>query len=354
MKINQRFILFFLCFSFPVIAQHQHHEDEHLVEHLTWFETFFGDEQLHQVCYPKDHRSMFIFIIIFSILTVVLGSLVLYIKSKSAKKLKEKNSIIEEQNKDLIDSMNYASRIQQAILPDPIIEKQVLANGFVFYQPKDIISGDFYWLHKCDELLFFAVIDCTGHGVPGALLTMLASNAINKAVLENDITIPAEILHAMNTDIKQALKQNMDNPIQDSMEIALVCLNTKTLELQFAGANLALTLIKNQQLEIIRGAKCSVGSVQNDKSVVPATHTIQLQDGDSFYLFSDGFADQFGGPKGKKFKYKQLEELLLKHTSKSPSEQKELIREAFQTWKGSLDQVDDVCLIGVRSSLKQA
>lgn len=347
MKINLVSILIFLCLAFPLLAEHTSNEDEHLVEHLTWFETFFGDEQLHQVCYPKDHRSMFIFIIIFSILTIVLGSLVLYIKSKSAKKLKEKNSIIEEQNKDLIDSMNYASRIQQAILPDPIIEKQVLANGFVFYQPKDIISGDFYWLHKCDELLFFAVIDCTGHGVPGALLTMLASNAINKAVLENNITNPAEILHTMNTDIKQALKQNMDNPIQDSMEIALVCLNTKTLELQFSGANLALTIVKNRQLEIIRGAKCSVGSVQNTKADVPVTHIVQLQKDDSFYLYSDGFADQFGGPKGKKFKYKQLEELLLKYASKSPSEQKELICDAFQTWKGSLDQVDDVCLIGV-------
>lgn len=349
MNIRQAFIVFFLCLAFPLLAEHPANKDEHLVEHLTWFETFFGDEQLHQVCYPKDHRSMFIFIIVFSILTLVLGSLVLYIKSKSAKKLKEKNSIIEEQNKDLIDSMNYASRIQQAILPDPIIEKQVLANGFVFYQAKDIISGDFYWLHKCDELLFFAVIDCTGHGVPGALLTMLASNAINKAVLENEITNPAEILHAMNTDIKQALKQNMDNPIQDSMEIALVCLNTKTLELQFAGANLALTLVKNQQLEIIRGAKCSVGSVQNDKADIPVTHIVQLQAGDSFYLYSDGFADQFGGLKGKKFKYKQLEELLLKNASKSPFEQKEMIHDAFQSWKGNLDQVDDVCLIGVRS-----
>lgn len=156
----------------------------HFTKHLTWSDTFFGNEDMYQVCYPKDHRSMFYSIIIFSITTVVFGLLIIYIKHHSNKRLKEKNEIIAEQNKDLIDSINYSQRIQQAILPDKKLEDIVLKNGFALYKPKHIVSGDFYWLHKCDDVFYFAVIDCTGHGVPGALLTMLAYNAINKAVIE--------------------------------------------------------------------------------------------------------------------------------------------------------------------------
>lgn len=133
----------------------------HYKDHLTWSDTFFGSEDLYQVCYPKDHRSMFYFIIVFSITTVVFGLLIIYIKHHSNKRLKEKNEIIAEQNKDLIDSINYSQRIQQAILPDSTTEEIVLKNGFALYKPKHIVSGDFYWLHKCDDNLFFAVIDCT-------------------------------------------------------------------------------------------------------------------------------------------------------------------------------------------------
>lgn len=319
----------------------------HFTKHLTWSDTFFGSEDMYQVCYPKDHRSMFIFIIIFSITTVVFGLLIIYIKHHSNKRLKEKNEIIAEQNKDLIDSINYSQRIQQAILPDKNTEEIVLQNGFVLYKPKHIVSGDFYWLHKCDDMLFYAVIDCTGHGVPGALLTMLAYNAINKAVIEKEITDPASILDSMNTDVKLALKQNKDNPIQDSMEVGIVVLNTNTNEVHYAGANTSLTYIQNNELKIAVAGKCSVGSVQEGEIVLPVTYTLKLNKGDSFYLYSDGYADQFGGPKGKKYKYKQLEELLFASYSKPPHAQKEILNTSIENWKGSLEQVDDITIIGI-------
>ncbi|HRG01518.1 MAG TPA: SpoIIE family protein phosphatase [Bacteroidia bacterium] len=320
----------------------------HYKDHLTWSDTFFGSEDLYQVCYPKDHRSMFYFIIVFSITTVVFGLLIIYIKHHSNKHLKEKNEIIAEQNKDLIDSINYSQRIQQAILPDSTTEEIVLKNGFALYKPKHIVSGDFYWLHKCDDNLFFAVIDCTGHGVPGALLTMLAYNAINKAVIEKEIMDPTAILDSMNTEVKSALKQNKNNPIQDSMEVGIVCLNTLTNEINYAGANTSLTYIQNGELKIASAGKCSVGSVQDGNIVLPTTHSIKLNSGDCFYLYSDGFADQFGGPKGKKYKYKQLEELLKSNSNKTPSQQKELLSLSFENWKGKLEQVDDVTVLGYK------
>ena len=318
----------------------------HFTQHLTWSDTFFGSEDMYQVCYPKDHRSMFYSIIIFSITTVVFGFLVIYIKHNSNKRLKEKNEIIAEQNKDLIDSINYSQRIQQAILPDKAIADVVLKNGFALYKPKHIVSGDFYWLHKCDDVFYFAVIDCTGHGVPGALLTMLAYNAINKAVIEKEIMDPTAILDSMNTDIKLALKQNKDNPIQDSMEVGIVSLNTKTNQVLFAGANTSLTYIQNNELKIAAAGKCSVGSVQEGGIVLPTTHAIQLNKGDGFYLYSDGYADQFGGPKGKKFKYKQLEDLLFANHTKSPNSQMEILNTTIESWKGTLEQIDDITVIG--------
>jgi serine phosphatase RsbU (regulator of sigma subunit) len=323
-------------------------KDPSYTKHLTFSDTFFGSEEMYQVCYPKDHRSVFSFIIIFSFTTLVLGILVIYIKHNSNKKLKEKNAIIAEQNKDLIDSINYAQRIQQAILPDKKIEDQVLENGFVLFKPKHIVSGDFYWLHKCNDVLYFVVIDCTGHGVPGALLTMLAYNAINKAVLEKELTDPTLILDSMNTDVKLALKQNQNNPIQDSMEVAFACLNTKTNTLMFAGANLSLTYIQNGEMKFFNGGKCSVGSVQESVIQLPETHSVNLNKGDSFYLYTDGYADQFGGPKGKKFKYKQLEQLLLANESKTIEEQYIALNTAFEKWKGNLEQVDDVTVIGMK------
>ncbi len=347
-KISIIVLLFCGSALYPQVDSLKHGQS--FVKHLTLTDTFFGNEEMYQVCYPKDHRTMFYFIIIFSVSTLALGFLVIYIKHNSNKKLKEKNNIISEQNKNLLDSINYAQRIQQAILPDKKTEDEILENGFVLYKPKHVVSGDFYWLHKTDRTIYIAVIDCTGHGVPGALLTMLAYNAINKAVIEKELIDPTLILDSMNTDVKIALKQNQNNNMRDSMEVALACLNTETNTLVFAGANLSLTYIKNGEIKIINGGKASVGSVQDSIMELPKTHALQLNNGDSFYLYTDGYADQFGGPKGKKFKYKQLEQLLLANHNKSIQEQYNAVNSIFEKWKGNLEQVDDVTIIGIKIS----
>ena len=340
-------IFFFLFIGLNSFSQLDSLKNQaHFTKHLTWGDTFFGSEDMYQVCYPKDHRSMFYFIIIFSCTTLALGLCIIYIKHHSNKKLLEKNQIISEQNKDLIDSINYSQRIQQAILPDKACEEEVLNNGFILYKPKHIVSGDFYFLHKVGDFVFIAVIDCTGHGVPGALLTMLAHNAISKAVVEKELTDPTAILDSMNNDVKIALKQSKDNSLQDSMEVAFVCLNTSTNELLFSGANLSLIYVQNKNLNILNGEKCSVGSVQENITTPPKTHRLQFSKGDCFYLYSDGYADQFSGPKGKKFKYKQLEDLLLLNHAKSSHEQKEILNSSIENWKGSLEQVDDITIIG--------
>lgn len=323
-------------------------KDEKFVKHLSFSDTFFGNEDLYQVCYPKDHRSFFYSIIVFSLATLILGALVIYIKANSHKKLKEKNAIIEEQNKDLLDSITYAQRIQETILPEEKIKKTVLKNGFVLYKPKHIVSGDFYWLHQSGNLSIIALMDCTGHGVPGALLTMLAYNAINKTVCERCILDPKEILDNMNSEIKYALKQNKNNSIQDSMEVGIVCVDNLTREIKFAGAGINLQLIQDNHSCIVKGAKCAVGSHQPAIKDLPQTHRFSLQIADSFYLYSDGYADQFGGPKGKKFKYKQLEELLHSNCHLPPHQQLENLEERFNSWKGKLDQVDDITVIGYK------
>lgn len=347
-----RQIIFF--FSFIVVSYNSKAQIDSLskgsnyVKHLTLEDTFFGNEDMYQVCYPKDHRSMFYFIIIFSLTSIVLAALVIYVKHNANKKLKEKNTIIAEQNKDLLDSINYAQHIQNAILPDSKTLEDLFKNGFVFYKPKNIVSGDFYWIHKCHDLLFVAVIDCTGHGVPGALLTMLGYNAINKAVTEKELTDPTQILDSMNSDVKQALKQTQYQSVQDSMEVAIVCIDEAHRTIKYSGANMSLTLVHNGNLQVINSGKCSVGSVQSQVIELPKTHTINLKQGDAFYLYSDGFADQFGGPKGKKFKYKQLEELLLVNHTKPLQHQEATLSNVFTEWKGSLEQVDDVTVLGYK------
>ena len=278
--------------------------DKNYIKHLSFTDTFFGVEELHQVCYPKDHRTYFYFIFLLLFVAVFMGVVVYFVKTKAAKKLKEKSDIISEQNKDLLDSINYAQRIQQAILPEKSTIDRVLNNGFVFYNPKNIVSGDFYWLHKIDNISIIILFDCTGHGVPGALLTMLGNDALNKAILERKILDPSLILDSMNSDMKHSLKQKTIGGNQDSLEAAVVVFNEDTKELKYAGANISLTLVQNNEFQIIQAAKCSVGSVQENVTEPPKSHTLQLSTNDCFYLYTDGYADQFGGDKGKKFKYK--------------------------------------------------
>ncbi|MFN3916576.1 MAG: tetratricopeptide repeat protein [Flavobacteriales bacterium] len=276
--------------------------------------------------------------------------------------------LLEEKNQEITDSINYAKRIQEAILPSRYSLTENLKNGFVLFKPKDIVSGDFYWLEKVGDVTFFAAADCTGHGVPGAMVSVVCSNALSKALLEENIAEPGKLLdRARELVVERFAKSNED--VKDGMDISLCALHGTTLN--WSGANNPLWIIadgnradlldsqadlagfKNllglggKTLYEIKPNKQPIGKVDHPQPFT--THTIELQEGDTLYIFTDGYQDQFGGDKGKKFKASKLKELLLSIQDKTMEEQKGFLDQAFEDWRGNLEQIDDLCVIGVRA-----
>lgn len=263
--------------------------------------------------------------------------------------IEEKNKLVEAQHKDITDSIKYAERIQSAILPPDKLIKTILPESFVYFKPKDILSGDFYWMEETSSHIFIAVADCTGHGVPGALISIINYNLLNKAVLEKNLSDPADILNEVNGWLTQVLHQSFNEDIvKDGMDVTLLAINKKTKEIIFAGAMNSIYVISNSVLNVYAGNKFPVGAFIEDKPQNFTSQKLVVQKDDLIYLFTDGFADQFGGPSGKKLKYKLLKEILLDISSLSVTEQKEKLNNAFHEWKGDYDQVDDVCLIGIK------
>ncbi|OFY90169.1 MAG: hypothetical protein A3K10_15125 [Bacteroidetes bacterium RIFCSPLOWO2_12_FULL_31_6] len=254
---------------------------------------------------------------------------------------------LEEKNKEVMDSINYAKRIQDALLKSEEHESKHLPPHFILYKPKDIVSGDFYWALEKDHHLYLAAADCTGHGVPGALLTMLGNSFLNEINAIDILLTPAEVLNLLRQKIIIELNQKgNDGESNDGMDISLIRLNLLTNELQWAGANNPLYIIRENQLEEYKPDKQPIG--YNYKMTDFTNHTFNIQKGDYVCIFTDGFADQFGGPKGKKYKYNTFKEKLLNIYQTPMNEQKQLLSKEFEMWKGNLQQVDDICIIGLR------
>ncbi|MBA2611719.1 MAG: SpoIIE family protein phosphatase [Bacteroidetes bacterium] len=316
--------------------------------------------------------SMILFGMIFLGITLIgwnrLFSREIVLRKEAEDKVKEAFAELEEKNKEILDSINYAKRLQDAILPSEKLWLSYLPNSFVFYKPKDIVAGDFYWIEKVsqkslvdsqqpEDIILFAAADCTGHGVPGALVSVVCSNALNRTVKEFNITEPGKILDKVRELVIETFEKS-ENEVKDGMDISLCALNIKTLQLKWAGANNPLWYLQSPLEEVgeqrpgdsvmseIKADKQPIGKYADEKPFT--THTIQLKKGDIIYVFTDGYADQFGGPKGKKFKYKQLLELLVSSKNKQLSDQKNILGSTFKNWRAALDQVDDVCIIGVR------
>jgi serine phosphatase RsbU (regulator of sigma subunit) len=342
MKAKLIVLICVMSFSFSLQA------DEHFKTHIGFSETFFGSEEDYQVCYPKDHKNFFYSIIGFALLSTTLGFFIIRIKTKSNKLLKEKNAIIEEKNHDMVSSITYARRIQNSILPSKNLLNELSNNLFVFYKPKDIVSGDFYWVHKEGEYLYMAVVDCTGHGVPGAFLSLVGKYSLDKAVKEDHQTNPSEMLDKMNEYVKAALQQEENKELRDGMEVAFCKFNIKTNELEYAGANLSLLIIRKGEIEEVKSSKCTVGSVQEHVIEAPKTHKIQLEQGDSFYVFSDGFADQMGGKNNKKYKSVNLKNFIKATSQETPQSHCVLLSKELEQWRGNYEQVDDVCVMGYK------
>ena len=258
---------------------------------------------------------------------------------------REQKNLIEEKQKEIVDSITYAKRLQDAILPPQEFIKTHLPNHFIIYQPKDIVAGDFYWAEEKEGKFFIAAADCTGHGVPGAMVSVVCSNALNRCVNEFGIYDAGKILDkTRNLVIETFAKSNTE--VKDGMDISLLCIDKESKKVFWSGANNPLWYIENGELKELKADKQPIGKTDNAKPFT--TNELNFVSGTCYYLFTDGLADQFGGPKGKKFKYRQMEEILRVNHQQKIDAQKQILAQAFAEWKGDLEQVDDVCVIGVK------
>lgn len=314
---------------------------------------------------------------------------------KMEKEIRIKNELIEEKNKNITDSIRYAKRIQDSLLPLKTVMDGLLPGYFVLFKPKDIVSGDFFWvaplpskrgnfttqaderdkdLEHTNDLsssvgieysqlppsggggagALFACCDCTGHGVPGAFVSFMAHHALNKAVTESVSSEPAKILDKVNEIMVEQFSKSEDE-IKDGMDIALCALELPAQDidgvsemprLHYAGANNSMYLIRNGELKEIKADKQPIGKYSFRKNFT--NNSFPLQKGDTVYLFSDGYADQFGGPKGKKFKYARFEKLLTSIQQEPMAKQREILENTIEEWKGALEQVDDICILAIR------
>lgn len=269
------------------------------------------------------------------------------VKERTEEVFKQK-AIIEEKNKDITDSIKYAKKIQQALMPDPDLLKSVFAESFVYYRPKDIVSGDFYWIEKfTDDVTVFAAADCTGHGVPGAFMSLICNDLMSQVIKDQNVTTPGQALTILDDRLRAMLNKSSDHSSNDGMDIALCAYFPKQRILQFAGAHRPLLLIRNGELIEYKPSKHSIGGYISGNKMFE-DHTIQLHEGDSIYVLTDGYSDQFGGQNGKKFKFKKLQKLIQSISHMGMAEQHDLLEEAFISWRGRHEQVDDVCVIGVK------
>lgn len=275
---------------------------------------------------------------------------------ESYRLLEQKTNIIEEnakeikqKNVDITASITYAQRIQKAVLPKPDDLQQVIPESFIFFKPRDIISGDFYWFAEVEHKIILAAVDCTGHGVPGAFMSLIGNDYLDKIVNEKSITEANVILEELHTYIRKALKQE-ENDNADGMDIALVVYDRKQKTLDFAGAKNPLYYVEDNRLKIIKGDKFPIGGLFYRQGENPrfTCHQIDLSEYKPamFYIFSDGYQDQFGGAKGKKFMVSQFKKLLLSISQKPIAEQRAQLEKTLKDWQGDYPQVDDILVIG--------
>ncbi len=275
-------------------------------------------------------------------------------KEKAYEKITRQREELELKNRNITDSLVYASYMQQALLPSEDFFKSIIPDSFIFFKPKDIVSGDFYWITKKDDRIFVVAADCTGHGVPGALMSMIGVELLNKLILDQDIMQPSEILGILGKGIARTFgSENYDKStlLKDGMDIGLCAIDEKKAEIQYSGAFFPMYIIRDNKLTEIKGDRMSVG-VPGELSFT--NKTMKMEPGDIIYMFSDGYADQFGGPNNKKFMYRRFRHLLLTIHRFPMDEQKIIIQDSIETWRRESEQVDDMIVIGIRPSFNPA
>ena len=279
------------------------------------------------------------------IIVVVFFLIFIYKQLSTTKKQK---LVIEEKQQEISDSINYAKRIQDAMMTSSVYLKDTLPRSFIFFKPKDVVSGDFYWIHKDqEENIFFTVADCTGHGVPGAFMSMIGTSLLNEIIIEKGIKETDKILSEMRSQIIKSLHQEEDGAQKDGMDISLCKLNMKKKTVEFSGAHNSLIHVRGEELKTYRGDHQPVGLLLGDKKAF-TKQKVNLKKDDMLYIYSDGYQDQFGGAKGKKYKGANFKKMLLKISTETEPKQLSLIEKEFVYWMNDFEQIDDVCVMGVR------
>ena len=258
------------------------------------------------------------------------------------------NMVIEEKNKNITDSIMYAKRIQTAILPSREQFAQAVDDFFILYKPKDIVSGDFYFFTEMNGKIIIAVADCTGHGVPGAFMSMIGNSLLNRIIKEKGETVPCEILSQLHKGVSEALQQNKDTETRDGMDIALVSIDRKTGTIAYAGANRNLYFAGASGMQEITANKSAIGGLHSVDEVKFSNHEFSFSGGDTIYLSTDGYADQFGGPEGKKFRTRRFREMLELMKGKKMDAQLNELEITLAEWMGNNEQLDDILVIGVK------
>ena len=271
------------------------------------------------------------------------------VKDRTAE-ISQKAAEIEEKNKNIEDSIRYAKRIQNAILPPDDFLKELFPSAFILYKPKDIVSGDFYWAHKHKGEHMFAVVDCTGHGVPGAFMSIVGNDQLNYAVNVKGASNPGEIMNYLNEGVRHALRQRSgESSVRDGMDMTLVSINYEKMTLNYAGAYNPVYIYRNQELIDLAVDRCAVGGFIDEDLHQFENRKFDLKEGDMIYIFSDGYVDQFGGPRGKKLKPKRFRQILESVHQSKPNDQKEMLDQSLLEWMGEgMEQVDDVLLVGFK------
>jgi serine phosphatase RsbU (regulator of sigma subunit) len=260
----------------------------------------------------------------------------------------EKGRKLEIAYKEINDSINYAKRIQESILPNTDMITEVFANSFIYYKPKAIVCGDFYWFGRQGDDAVIAAVDCTGHGVPGALMTVIGNSLLNQIVTSTGVTSPSNILTQLDKKLHETLKQHGNIVTNDGMDAAVCRFKISKNEITFAGAKRPLYVFKQGELIEIKGNKSPIGSFGHDLSKRFSEHKIPVNAGDTIYMFSDGLQDQFGGIDGKKFMIKRFRDLLESVQQFSMAEQGKRIEKELTSWQRDFEQTDDILLIGIR------
>lgn len=270
------------------------------------------------------------------------------------KEIQIQKDSLEDKNREITDSIRYAKKIQTAFIPSEEKFNSFFKDSFVLFQPKDIVSGDFYWVYQKKELTYYVTADCTGHGVPGGFMTMLGLSFLDEIIVGLKKEEPSEVLDLMREKIISTLNQSGKvGESKDGMDISICCIDYKKMELRYAAANNNLYLVRKtgadeQKTELIELTADRQPCGYSDYAKPFSSHKISLNAGDCLYSFTDGYPDQFGGPNGKKFRYKQFEELLLQYSQNNFAAQKSYLHSAMQNWMGELDQVDDILVVGIK------